>query len=114
MCHKWKESAVSCGHGLCHNECTGLRGCSQVVWHRPPSLPERSLDAYEQKKMCTIKGVCMQPCLRAKDVCCEVLWVFSGYADCFLKVCDIPIYIYTLFYCTQWGFSDKRLFVKSC
>lgn len=51
----------------------------------------------KKKKMCTIKGVCMQPCLRAKDVCCEVLWVFSGYADYFLKVCDIPIYIYTLF-----------------
>lgn len=85
MCHKWKESAVSCGHGLCHNNCIGLRGWSQVVWHRPLLFLSGlwMLMSKKKKKKCTIKGVCMQPCLQANDVCCEVLWVFSGYADYF-------------------------------
>lgn len=36
-----------------------------------------------------VKSICMQPS-------CEVLWVFSGYADYFFQICDIPI-VYTLF-----------------
>lgn len=109
----WVEG-VRCLRGVCCVPWTWvvprLHGCHHVVSLTWPV----SLNADEQK--CGNSARWRSCCSYAASLTSQgrFLWgavgLLSGYADIFL-ICDIPIY--TLFYCIQWEFSDKRLFVKS-
>lgn len=95
-----KASAVSHGHGLCCIKCTSLHGCSQVVWHRPPSPP----GIWTWVSVCSLA---YKPRVFPVRFC-------GSFLDKQIIFEKSGIFLYSLFSTVLDGVSDKQFFVKSC
>lgn len=92
LCHKWRESSLSCEHGLYCIKCIGLSGWCQVVRHRP--LPRLSnLWMLMKKKICRWKA---SVCSLAVKFCGS----FLAMHIIFFPNLWYSYSIYTFFYCT--------------
>lgn len=91
---------MSRGHGLCHDECIDLRGCSRVVWHRPLLFLTCLTERFRAKvwKNCT-KNVILSVCsLAYKPRMFPVGFCGSSFWLCrYFFISVIFIYIYILF-----------------